>query len=137
MLVDGILRVGGRLKRARFSYGNKHPITLSNNSHLTNLFIQKHHIEVGHSGASNTWTSLQEYWIVKGSSGVRPMVNNCILCKKKASACKQLMADLPQGRLQYDTPCFSHVGIDYFGPVLVKQGRSQVKSRDTAVCLPV
>ena len=37
------------------------------------------------------------------------------------------MADLPQGRLQYDTPCFSHVGIDYFGPILVKQGRSQDK----------
>ena len=37
------------------------------------------------------------------------------------------MADLPQGRLQYDTPCFPHVVIDYFGPLLVKQGRSQVK----------
>ena len=129
MLVDGILRVGGRLERARINYGNKHPIILPNNSHLTNLFIQKHHLEVGHSGAGHTWTSLrQEYWIIKGSSAVRRVINNCILCKKRnASACKQLMADLPQGRLQYDTPCFSHVGIDYFGPLLVKQGRSQVK----------
>ena len=116
MLVDGILRVGGRFERARISYGNKHPIILSNKSHLTNLFIQKH-LEVEHSGAGHTWTSLrQEYWIVKGSSAVRRVLYNCILCKKRnASACKQLMADLPQGRLQYDTSSFSHVNIDYFG----------------------
>ena len=96
MLVNGILRVGGRLERARISYGNKHPITLHNNLHLTNLFIRKHHLEVGHSGAGHTWTSLrQEYWIVKGSSAVCLVINNCIFCKKRnALACKQLTADL-------------------------------------------
>ena len=37
------------------------------------------------------------------------------------------MADLPSARLQIDQPSFSHVGIDYFGPYQVKQGRSLVK----------
>ena len=50
MLVDGVLYVGGRLKRAPVDYGNKHPVILPNNLHQTDLFIQKHHLEVGHSG---------------------------------------------------------------------------------------
>ena len=40
---------------------------------------------------------------------------------------KELMADLPLGRLQVNEPLFSHVRIDYFVPFLVKQGQSQVK----------
>ena len=37
------------------------------------------------------------------------------------------MSDLPVARLQYMRPPFHHVGIDYFGPYLIKQGRSLVK----------
>ena len=37
------------------------------------------------------------------------------------------MADLPKERVTPRQPPFSHVGIDYFGPFVVKQGRSQVK----------
>ena len=37
------------------------------------------------------------------------------------------MADLPKERVTPGQPLFSHVGIDYFGPFMEKQGRSQVK----------
>ena len=37
------------------------------------------------------------------------------------------MADLPSGRPQIDKPVFSHIGIDYFRPIMVNQGRRQVK----------
>ena len=37
------------------------------------------------------------------------------------------MAGLPSGRLQIDKPVFSHIGIDYFGPIMVNQDRRQVK----------
>ena len=37
------------------------------------------------------------------------------------------MADLPNCRLQFDQPPFSSTGVDYFGPILVKQRRSIVK----------
>ena len=117
MIVDGVLRVGGRLERAPVQYGNKHPVILPNYSPLTDLFIYRHHLEVGHSGVGHTWTSLrQQYWIIKGSSAVRRVIGNCILCKKRnASVCKQIMADLPECRLQPDSPPFTHVGVDYFG----------------------
>ena len=37
------------------------------------------------------------------------------------------MADLPPERLEPGNPPFYYVGIDCFGPILVKQGRSEVK----------
>ena len=41
--------------------------------------------------------------------------------------CSQKIADLPKERVTPGQPPFSHVGIDYFGSFMVKQGRSQVK----------
>ena len=40
---------------------------------------------------------------------------------------QQLMADLPSDRLTPDNPPFTHVGIDFFGPLYVKRGRSILK----------
>ena len=40
------------------------------------------------------------------------------------------MADLPEVRLVPEKPRFSYVGVDYFGPLQVKQGRSRVKRYD-------
>lgn len=37
------------------------------------------------------------------------------------------VADLPADRITADLPPFTDVGMDYFGPVEVKQGRSTVK----------
>ena len=37
------------------------------------------------------------------------------------------MADLPKERITPDKPPFTAVGVDYFGPLEVKQGRSRVK----------
>ena len=37
------------------------------------------------------------------------------------------MADLPEVKLVPEKPPFTHVGVDYFGPLQVKQGRSRVK----------
>ena len=37
------------------------------------------------------------------------------------------MADLPPGRTAYEDPPFSHCGVDLFGPIMIKQGRKQLK----------
>ena len=49
------------------------------------------------------------------------------LHKHNAKCEQQLMADLPDVRLQIFKPPFAHLGVDYFGPFHVKQGRSTVK----------
>ena len=98
-------------------------------SHLTELVIRQHHIEVGHCGASHTWTSLRhQFWIVKGAAAVRKTIGKCYVCRKRNPTIgKQLMADVPSCRLQVDQPAFSSVGVDFFGPLIVKQGRVTVK----------
>ena len=59
---------------------------------------------------------------------MRKSIGNCYWCKRRNSAVgKQLMADIPLCRLQFDHPAFFNVGVDYFGPLSVKQGRSTVK----------
>ena len=40
---------------------------------------------------------------------------------------EQLVADLPKERLMFGDPPFSHVGVDHFGPLYVRQARSNVK----------
>ena len=37
------------------------------------------------------------------------------------------MAELPRALMHVNHPTFFHFGVDYFGPLLVKQGRSEVK----------
>ena len=129
VVIDGVLRVGGRLTQAPFELDVKHPIILPQTSHFTELVIRQHHAEVGHSGSSHTWASLRrKFWIIKGGAAVRKSIGNCYWCKRRNSAVgKQLMADIPSCRLQFDQPAFFNVGVDYFGPLSVKQGRSTVK----------
>ena len=40
---DGILRVGGRLRRAEFEFGEKHPIILPRNDHVSKLVVVNIH----------------------------------------------------------------------------------------------
>ena len=37
------------------------------------------------------------------------------------------MADLPADRVSVDSPPFTDVGVDFFGPFVVKRGRTEVK----------
>ena len=126
---DGLLRVGGRIGRAPLSYELKHPVILPYKHHITDLIIRDHHLKVGHMGQESVLSSLrQKYWILKGRSAVRRVLSKCLDCQKRsAKPAEQFMAELPADRVTPSEPPFSYVGIDCFGPIEVKQGRSHVK----------
>ena len=50
ILVDGILRMGGRLERATISSNAKHPMILPQHHHVTDLITQHYHRQEGHMG---------------------------------------------------------------------------------------
>ena len=129
VLQDGVLRVGGRLRNAPTSTDFKQPVILPSNHHVTKLLIRYHHELVGHSGAGMTWSSLRRrFWILKGGAAVRRVLGNCFSCKRRNAALgEQLMGELPAARVTPEQPPFSNTGVDYFGYILVKQGRSHVK----------
>jgi hypothetical protein len=126
---DGVIRVGGRLQNAPIGDRMKHPTILPRKHPVTDLIINDHHVATGHSGCDIVLTSTRRrFWIVSGKSAVRRVLGKCMKCKKRSAPFgQQVMAPLPAARTIPERPPFSAVGVDYFGPILVKQGRSRVK----------
>ncbi|XP_033100193.1 uncharacterized protein LOC117103697 [Anneissia japonica] len=129
VLMTDLLRVGGRVNQAQVSEEKKHPVILPARTNITKLIIRHHHEAVGHSGWASTLNSIRERrWLINGRSAVRSATRNSVVCKKyQAKPVQQIMADLPADRITDNKPPFTFVGIDYFGPIDVKQGRSRVK----------
>ena len=70
----------------------------------------------------------KKYWILKGHAAVKLVLSNCFECKRKHGVpLSHKMSGLPLDRLTPDKPPFTAVGIDFFGPFLVKRGRCHVK----------
>ena len=129
IFVDGLLRVGGRLASAPIPLESKNQIILPKKDHVTNLVAKYYHIISGHSGREYVLSLVREkFWIINASSVIRRVLSKCLSCRRRQGAfCEQKMADLPADRITPDKPPFTSVGIDCFGPLQVRRGRSLVK----------
>ena len=129
VLQDGVMRVGGRLSRAAMPEDSKQQAILPKESHIARLVLKYIHDITAHSGRNHMLAQLhQKFWIPGANGAIRKFLSRCVTCKRlHGTAGKQLMADLPKCRVLPDDPPFTRVGVDYFGPFLVKRGRRQVK----------
>ena len=120
VLTGGVLRVGGRLSRAPLPDESRHQIIISKDSPL-GVF--------SHSGREYVLALLRErFWLIRANTTERSVLSSCFQCKRRhGPAGEQKMADLPRSRVTPDQPPFTCVGIDCFGPFLVRQKRSLVK----------
>lgn len=130
---DGIIKVGGRLRNAPIKYDARHPAILPRDNYVTSLIIKSEHERLLHAGQQTTLYSLrQRYWILSGRSTVRKVLRHCIKCfKVNPKPIVQKMGDLPQDRLQ-PIRAFLKTGVDYAGPILVKEGGIRSKKRSKA-----
>ncbi|XP_038131095.1 uncharacterized protein LOC119776626 [Cyprinodon tularosa] len=128
-LGDGLLCVGGRLTNAPIPEAAKHPAILPQKNHVSKLVIWHFHKLTGHSGVERVLAEIrQSFWIISGRAAVKQVLAQCVPCKRqRAPISTQYMANLPVDRVTPCQPPFTHVGIDYFGPINVKRGRSEVK----------
>ena len=126
---NGLLGAGGRIGRAPLPYELKHNVILPHKHHVTDLIIRDHHQRMGHLGQESVLSSLRKkYWILKGRLAVPRVLNKCSDCqRRKAKPAEQFITELPKGRVTTGDPPFTQVGVDCFGPLEVKQGRSHVK----------
>ncbi|XP_023819257.1 uncharacterized protein LOC111948793 [Oryzias latipes] len=124
-----LLRVGGRLVNAPIPFEAKHPVILPKCHHITKLLIKHYHLRLGHSGMERVLSEIrQRFWILKARYALNAVLKSCMVCRKlKAVPDHQQMANLPDSRVTPSEPCLSRVGVDYFGPLLVKRARSELK----------
>ena len=126
---DGLLRVGGRLRRAEAPFEVAHPVLLPNRSQVTDLVVRHIHDKVEHSGREATLSEVRQcgYWIVRGRSAVSRCIQRCVKCiRLRGTPSTQKMADIPQERAEESGP-FTFSGVDCFGPFYIKERRSEVK----------
>ena len=129
ILVDNVLRVGGRLRNATSSFEVRHPIILPKNSHITRLIVSHYHSVAKHSGKGMTLNALRAsgFWVISGAKVISSFIFRCVECRRKRRPVEeQRMADLPLDRVTATAP-FTHTGMDCFGPIVVKEGRKECK----------
>lgn len=128
IMVDGILRVGGRLRNAAISRDRKHPIILATHHPLTRLIMHFYHKNLLHAGPQLLISAIREkFWPLRARNLARKIVHECIQCFKcKPTALEQVMGDLPPERVTPTFP-FSNTGIDLCGPLFYRTGQRKSK----------
>lgn len=121
---EEIVRVGGRLQNSGLPYNRKHPIILPKLSRITDMIVHSEHLRLLHAGPKLLLSSLNErFWLIDGLRSVKKIVHRCVVCfRMKAEASSQLMGSMPVQRVTQAHP-FERVGIDYAGPISIKQSR--------------
>lgn len=126
---DGLIRLGGRLQFSRLTPNEKHPIILDGSHHFTKLLIMQTHVQLHHLGVHIVLTELrQQFWILRARQAIRKVLHDCMPCKiARNRHADALEAPLPADRVQPTKP-FSHIGIDFAGPLYIRSGGTAKKA---------
>ena len=132
--LDPVLRarmlvVGGRLKRGLDSVAYlRHPAILAADHVIARRILQEAH-DSAHLGTEWTLSLVRrKYWIPRARHVLKGIRRRCVVCQKLFDRpLTQKMSDLPSNRCESDGVAFSHVGVDCFGPFVVKVGRARAK----------
>ena len=130
ILINGLLKVGGRLRHALLEESAKHPLILPSKNHFTNLFIQETHLLTLHGGVQLTLITLRnQYWLISARQAVNTIIYKCLTCIRYSGnpGC-QLMGELPKARVLPSFP-FQRAGVDYAGLFNVRL--SKTRGKDT------
>ncbi|XP_065084929.1 uncharacterized protein LOC135707131 [Ochlerotatus camptorhynchus] len=125
-----VLCVDSRMGAASgVSYNFKFPIILPRYHRISELLVDWYHRKFLHANNETIVNEIrQRFQIPNLRTVVRQVSRNCQTCKvRKASPVTPKMGPLPAARLNQFWRPFTYVGIDYFGPISVKSGRSNVK----------
>ena len=123
----GFLRLRGRFGNANWNYDEKYPLLLRN-SYFTRLVILDAHDNVMHHGVDTTLAYIRTcFWIVKGRKTVKDVLRKCVLCKRFQGVTlkAQPSSDLPDYRVNHLLNAFQATGLDFAGPLYVKDSNSK------------
>ena len=125
-----LIRCKGRLDRSSLSYEVCNPILLPRNSFLSELVVWDAHQRCKHMGIATTLNFIRKsgWWITKGRSFVKSILNKCITCKKINSPAFRYPkpTDFIRDRVSFNNP-YQFTGIDFTGHVFIKHNGSLIK----------
>ncbi|XP_058838120.1 uncharacterized protein LOC131693879 [Topomyia yanbarensis] len=122
----GILRMRTRIAACQFATEDaRSPIILPRDHHVTKLIVSHYHGKYHHLNHETVINELrQKYHISRIRVIYAKVRTNCQRCKNESSVPNPpIMADLPDARLAAFSLPFTHIGVDYFGPMEVVLGR--------------
>ena len=133
-----LLKCKGRIGNANVTDEAKNPLLLPSRHPFVDLLIFHVHIQIKHSGISDTLSTLREqYWILKGRQAVKRVLHSCVVCSRFEGLPYSSVnsPDLPELRVSEDPP-FTHTGIDFAGPLYTfETSTGNCDSNKAYVCL--
>ncbi|XP_068240620.1 uncharacterized protein [Palaemon carinicauda] len=129
-VTDGILRVKCKMGKMSKAMMSRTPILISNNSDFGRVLIMDTHLKFNHSGTYYVLHKLKPaFFLLKGFSTVKKVVNECYHCKRFNSRPVKVNAnDYREWNVNPIKSFFSVCFIDYFGPYFTRYGSDKVKT---------
>ena len=126
---NGLLRVGGRIRKPHVPFQIKHPIILPRRCTTTNNIIQHLYEKIQHGGRNSTLNEIRSHGlrVINGNPLVRFVTSKCVTCRiLRGKSLPPKMADLPKDKME-PSPPFTYCGLDMFSPFVVRERRSDLK----------
>ena len=98
---NGVIRVGGRLRKSVLPDDVKHPTILPKKEVVVSRLIEWHHKQIKHLGRTSTLGEVRAcgYWLISANEQVRRVIRKCVPCKViRGLPAEQKMGDLPESR---------------------------------------
>ncbi|CAA9994195.1 unnamed protein product, partial [Nesidiocoris tenuis] len=136
-MVDGIIRVGGRLRNASVPFEQRHPALLPKEGRYVELLVEQVHKDNLHTGPHLVLALLRSrFWILSARNLVRRLYHKCNVCfRANPKPTFPKMAALPSCHLQ-EAKAFTHTGVDYAGPLDITVARRRGgRSQKAYICL--
>ena len=128
-----------KIKKKQSSLGNlkwmkykrqKNPIILSRNDTLTRFIIQEMHCWLLDSSPAHTLAEIQnKYEIPKERMEVKKILKKCLIYACHHGGPHNMKPMGPWLKMKVkELPAFKHTGLDYFGPLHIKQNKERKKT---------
>lgn len=83
-LQNNLICVGGRLRNANIDTGEKNPVILPKDDHISILLVRHHHAQVKHQGRHLTEGAVRAagLCLLGGKSLINSVLHKCVTCRK-------------------------------------------------------
>ena len=119
----GIMRIKTAVSNRQDTFCFRYPIVLDSKHLSTRRVILYIHLKLNHAGTEIVMNNLwKKFWILRYRRTVRSIVHKCTACRRHAARNMEApFTPLPENRVR-EAAAFEVVGIDYAGPLFLKEG---------------